>query len=321
MRLKKKGVDGLLHDGSASPEFAAMLLDVIARRRTLKAENGEAEGISFAPFRRIRGDTAAALEPVPGKAEQINSTVLFGDKFILKAFRRLESGLNPNLEISRFLAEHDFPHVQPLAGALEYRASDGSSTSLGILTGSVANCQDAWEFTLDTLSRYYERVSTLPEGQCEVPAISGSLLEGFEQEMPAIVAERLGTYVEAARLLGDRTAAFHLCLESEKEDKNFAPEPFNPFYQRSLFQSMRNQAVQSLGLLRKKLRTLPESVRAQAEEVSGRESDILKRLRAVADTRITGMRLRVHGDYHLGQLQHTGKDFLISTLKASRLGR
>jgi len=311
LRLKNKNLDGVLHDALASREFTNALLETIGRRRVLKAETGEAEGISLAAFRRIRGDSGTPLEPVPGRAEQSNSAVLFGDKFILKTFRRLESGLNPDLEIGRFLAERNFPHVPPLAGALEYHTKDGTTTGLAILAGFVANCKDAWEYTLDTLSRYYERVSSLPEERRDAPAVSGSLLDGLDKDMPTVVAERLGTYVEAARLLGDRTAALHLCLESEKEDKHFAPEPFNPFYQRSLFQSMRNQAVQNLGLLRKKLKTLPDSVRAQAEKVSSQESEILKRLRAVADTRITGMRLRVHGDYHLGQVLHTGKDFLI----------
>jgi len=311
LRVKKQNTEGILHDAVASRNFARTLLDAMARRKTLKGAAGEAEGISLPAFKRLRGDAGVPLEPVPGRAEQSNSAVLFGDKFILKIFRRLESGQNPDLEIGRFLAERDFPHVPPLAGAMEYHSKDGLTTGLAILTGFVANCKDAWEFSLDTLGRYFERVSSLPEEQREAPRTDTHLLDNVDRAIPTIVAERLGTYVEAARLLGDRTAALHLCLESDKDDKDFAPEPFNPFYQRGLFQSMRNQAVQNLGLLRKKLKSLPDAVRADAENVAALEGDILKRIRAVTDTRITGMRLRVHGDYHLGQVLHTGKDFLI----------
>ena len=311
LRLKHSSVDGLLHDGIASRSFAKALLEVMARRRMLKGAKGEAEGISLPAFRRIRGDNGTPLEPVPGRAEQSNSAVLFGDKFILKTFRRLETGLNPDLEIGRFLAERNFPHVPPLAGALEYHARDGGTIGLAILTGYIANCKDAWEYTLDTLGRYYDRVSSLPKEHREAPGAETLRLEGAEEEIPTVVAERLGTYVEAARLLGDRTAALHLCLESEKEDPNFAPEPFNPFYQRGLFQSMRNQAMQNLALLRRRLSSLPDLVRSDAEKVAALEAQIVARLRGVADTRLTGLRLRVHGDYHLGQVLHTGKDFLI----------
>jgi maltose alpha-D-glucosyltransferase/alpha-amylase len=309
--LRDTGVEGFIYDAVGSRAFAQSLLDTMGRRRVLKGTNGEVKGFSLDAFRRLHDEDAPPLEPLLGRAEQSNSAILFGDKFILKTFRRLESGVNPDLEINRFLAKNEFPHVPPMAGGLTYRAKDGKEISLAILSGFAANCKDAWEFTLDTLGRYYERVGSLPEEQRTAPKIEGQPLDAVAAELPDMVAERLGTYVESARLLGERTAAMHLCLACDKDDKEFAPEPFNPFYQRSLFQSMRNLAVENLGLLKRGLKTVPESVRAEAEKVAALEPEILKRLRTVADMRITGMRLRVHGDYHLGQVLHTGKDFLI----------
>ena len=311
LRLLDTGTEGFIYDASGSRAFALALLETMGRRRVLKGVNGEVKGFPLDAFRHIHCDESQPLEPLLGRAEQSNSAILFGDKFILKTFRRLESGINPDLEINRFLARNDFPHAPPMAGGLIYRGTDGRETSLAILSGFAANCRDGWEFTLDSLSRYYERVGSLPEESRPAPKIEGTPLDAIEAELPVLVPERLGTYVEAARLLGERTAAMHLCLASDKDDRDFAPEPFNPFYQRSLFQSMRNMAVQSLGLLRGKLRMVPDADRAEAEKVAGLQPEILKRLRMVADSRITGMRLRVHGDYHLGQVLHTGKDFLI----------
>ncbi len=311
LQLRRSGVVGFIYDAVGSRAFAQTLLDTMGQRHVLKGVNGEVKGFSLDAFRRLHDEDAPPLEPSLGRAKQSNFAILFGDKFILKTFRRLESGLNPDLEINRFLAKNHFPHTLPMAGGLVYRAKDGKETSLAILSGFAANCKDAWEFTLDTLGRYYERVGSLPEEQRVAPKIEGQPLDAIESELPVMVTERLGTYVESARLLGERTAAMHLCLASDKDDPDFAPEPFNPFYQRSLFQSMRNMAVESLGLLQSGLKTMSESLCADAEKVAAAQPEILKKLRTVADMRITGMRLRVHGDYHLGQVLHTGKDFLI----------
>ena len=311
VRLRESGREGVIYDGVSSRDLTLTLLEVIGRRRALKGTAGELRGFSLEAFRKLQGTSAETLEPLVGRAEQSNSAVLYGDKFILKTFRRLEPGLNPDLEVNRFLASHDFPYVPPLAGGLIYRARDGQETSVGILSGFAANCRDGWEFTLHVLGRYYERVGSLPDELRVPPKIDSPLLDAVDGEIPNLVTERLGTYTESARLLGERTAALHLCLASDKDNHDFAPEPFNPFYQRSLFQSMRNLAVQNLGLLRGKLKVVPEATQAEAEKVAALQPEILKRLRTVADLRLTGMRTRIHGDYHLGQLLHTGKDFLI----------
>jgi maltose alpha-D-glucosyltransferase/alpha-amylase len=121
----------------------------------------------------------------------------------------------------------------------------------------------------------------------------------------------LGAYLESARLLGRRTGEMHLLLASDMDNKDFAPEPFTPFYQRALYQSMRNLVAKSLDLLRKKLVSLPETERTQAEQLCSLQPDLLKRLRAIYETRINAVRIRCHGDYHLGQVLYTGKDFFI----------
>ncbi len=311
LRSRQGGVEGVLHDGISSRDFAQTLLDTMGRRRSLKGLSGELRGFALDAFRKLQDDAAESPEPLVGKAEQSNSAILFGDKFILKTFRRLESGQNPDLEINRFLAKHDFPSAPLLAGGLVYRSRDGQETSVAILSGFASNCRDGWEFTLAALGRYYQRVGSLAEELRTPPKVEGSPLDAIDQEIPGLVAERLGTYVESARLLGERTAALHLCLASDLDNKDFAPEPFNPFYQRSLFQSMRNLAVQNLGLLRSRLKAVPEAARADAEKLAALQPEILRRLRTVAEVRLSGMRTRIHGDYHLGQVLHTGKDFLI----------
>jgi len=128
---------------------------------------------------------------------------------------------------------------------------------------------------------------------------------------PEPVDSLIGPYLESARLLGQRTGELHVALASSVDDPSFVPEPITPFYQRSLHQSMRNLASQALQMLRRRLRHLPDEAQEQAQRVLDSEEAILKRIRAVVALKITGTRIRCHGDYHLGQVLYTGKDFVI----------
>jgi len=114
------------------------------------------------------------------------------------------------------------------------------------------------------------------------------------------------------RLLGRRTAELHLALASDPADGDFAPEPFTPFYRRSAYQTMRTHADRTFVLLRERLKALPEEARADAEKILGMKTDIFQRLRSIVDQKIAALRIRGHGDYHLGQVLYTGKDFIIT---------
>ena len=138
-----------------------------------------------------------------------------------------------------------------------------------------------------------------------------TLLELTAQEPPALAYEMLGDYLESARLLGQRTAELHLALASDADDPNFAPEPFTLLYQRSLYQSMRTLASQVFDLLRRRVSQLPDAVRPDAQATLDLEDAYLERLRAITTRKATAMRTRTHGDYHLGQVLYTGKDFVI----------
>ncbi|MGH2707832.1 MAG: phosphotransferase, partial [Actinomycetota bacterium] len=118
--------------------------------------------------------------------------------------------------------------------------------------------------------------------------------------------ETMGEYLEAARLLGVRTAGVHIALATEEGDPAFAPETFTSFYQRSLYQSMRTLTAQTFRLLRDHADRL-----AEANQILDLEGKILKRFKAVLGAKIEAKRIRCHGDYHLGQVLYTGKDFLI----------
>ena len=313
LTLKDPGRAGVLYDAIADKSFAQSLLELISSRRGLDGAHYRLQATHTAILRRLRmTGPLAELEPSVSKAEQGNSSIIFGEKLGLKIFRRLEPGINPDLEMERFLTARKFSHTPPLAGALEYRSQRHESITMGMLIAHTPGCKNAWEHTLDTLGRFYERIRTWPaEADPTPPSISDFPAGG----LPEPVKELIGTYSESARQLGERTAALHLALASEMEDPAFAPEPFTPHSQRAFFQSMRNLTRRNFQLLSRQLNSLPPEIQALAQQVLVAEAAIVKRLHAICLIRPDAARIRIHGDYHLRNVIHTGRDFLIANFE------
>ena len=206
------------------------------------------------------------------------------------------------MELGRFLTERSFAYTPPLAGALEYHRADGERLALAAVHAWLPKAESGWEYTLRALDRYYERALSLTTEGRKLPLVRQPLIQLARQEFPAEVPKLVGTYLESARLLGSRTAALHLTLATDTSNPDFAPEPVTTFYQRSLYQTMRNTARQSLHRLRDELPGLPETARASGRRLSSNaEPEVLKRLQSLLALRFSAVRIRCHGDYGLQQ--------------------
>jgi maltose alpha-D-glucosyltransferase/alpha-amylase len=307
--------DHVLYDALWDPGFNEALLDAIARRRRFKGLNGELVATPTPIFREAAG-SGASLAPAVSGAEQSNSSILYGERLILKLFRRPSEGTNPDLEIGRFLTDRTaFRQVPLVAGSLEYRRDGAEPLTIGVLHGYVPHEGNAWQYTLDFLGSFFEQAAARPSGPTPRPEGSagggGVALVTFEGEPPALAEELLGPYLESVRLLGRRTADLHVALASASADASFAPEPFSALYQRSYYQSLRSLSGRTFQALRSHLKDLPEGTRPAAERVLAHEGRVLKRFQAILGRKLSGARTRVHGDYHLGQVLFTGKDFVI----------
>ena len=302
------------YEGLADKAYLDMLLQAIARRRHFKGQSGELVASPVNGFRQLYGPDGDRLEASVLKADQSNTSVVYGDRLILKLFRRPHPGVNPDLEIGRFLtARTPRVHVPRVAGYVEYRRPHDEPMTLGVLQSYERNEGDAWNFTLDALAYYVERILSEHDSVelKDIPVPSEPLVELIHQETPPLAADLIGSYLQWAELLGQRTGELHVALASAPEDPAFSPEPFTPFYQRSLYQSLRGLTATVIPLLQKRLTTLAPDTREDACKVVALEERIIDRFRALADRRIQGMRIRCHGDYHLGQVLFTGNDFII----------
>ena len=298
-------------DALALPGLHAALLDLIIHRRRARGRAGELHGIRFPPLRRLLHEYGMPEESRLLSAEQTNSSVGFEASFVLKVFRRLEEGQSLDLEIGRYLSDRNFPHSPAVAGAIEYRRN-GIARTVAVLQQYVQNEGDAWDLMGDAVAEAFERAAAREQPTGTDTVTTAALLRAAAVEPAEAAREVAGTAIEHARIIGQRTAQLHRTLGSESTDPAFAPESFTMFYQRSLYQSMRNLAGRTFLLLGKRIDTLPALARADAMAVVALEDRLLTRLRRLIDGKLHGQRIRTHGDYHLGQVLFTGRDFVIT---------
>jgi maltose alpha-D-glucosyltransferase/alpha-amylase len=303
---------GVLYDAIVDREFCHALLVLAAQGHKVPGHAGDLEAEPTGVLHRIRREQGLDIEPSVSKAEQSNTSVIYNSTVILKFFRRLDAGINPELEIERFLAARNFPYSPALAGALEYHDNQGKTSTMAVLTSFIPGCHDAWEDTLAALKHFYQKVQRLPGNLKQVPSMSE-----FSGEIPGRTplqqrpADLVGSYLHDAKTLGQRTASLHLMLASDSADPAFRPEPWTAAYQESLSQSLQELTQRNFQLLRQRLPTLESNSLPFAEKVLSLESAVRQRFQQIAQQPVVAARIRTHGDYHLGQVLHHGPDFLI----------
>jgi maltose alpha-D-glucosyltransferase / alpha-amylase len=263
---------GILHDALADPRFSGALLDMVARRRELDGEKDGLAGSTHHSRKGLFGEEPEALAPTLGRAEQSNSSIRFGDRWILKLFRRLELGVNQDLEIGEFLREAGFPYSPQLAGFLEFRREERPLATVGVLHEFVPNQGDAWEHTLDSLVQYFEAALASDLEPGDLPQVADLLRvatarQAASEGPPEEVGTLVGPYLGSARNLGWTTGELHRTLASRPDLAAFRPEPFGTLYQRSLYQSTRNLLGSSLDRLERRVRHLGEEERELAGRV------------------------------------------------------
>jgi maltose alpha-D-glucosyltransferase/alpha-amylase len=228
-----------------------------------------------------------------GSAEQSNTSILYGHKLILKLFRRLQPGENPDVEIGRFLTEvAHFPHIAPFMGEITMTPASGEATTIAMLQGLVANEGDGWEWYLDQLAGFFKSVAHLPTTP-------------NSEELDRVARENAKPATEAAALLGRRTAEMHLALDTQTQDQAFCAEAFHAAELAQDVRRIETQLIQVVDTLKSKLSSLDEPTADLAVEFLSRRREFFARIGNLANLKAAGQRIRIHGDYHLGQVLRT----------------
>jgi maltose alpha-D-glucosyltransferase/alpha-amylase len=306
----------LLHSALFERSFSDALLTAVLKRSKFKGTHGELVAGHTKAFREAWSHVRSNREPQVQAVESPNTFVNLGEDFVVKLYRGVEAGTNPDRELEEFLTEKtNFSHLPRALGWLEYcrqGEDEVQRTTVGLLTSYVRNATLGWQYTIDHLSLYFERALAVHEEDSRTKDVTnGSPLILATQPVPPLMAELLGTFENAAHLLGVRTAELHSALSSRPEVQEFSPEAFTDFYRHGLYHGMLGVMGRSLDALRSQLKELPEQVRQTAEELLASEPAIRNGLFPLRDQRISGARIRIHGDYQLGNLLFTGNDVII----------
>ncbi|HKP75656.1 MAG TPA: maltose alpha-D-glucosyltransferase [Longimicrobiaceae bacterium] len=283
--------DVRVYDALGDRRVAGALLDLVLSERTVDGVTGRFAGHATAEA----GDRTVRGPARPMGAEQSNTSVVFGEQYVLKIFRRLEPGINPDLEITRFLVEQaGFRSVPPLAGWIDYAGTDGSQSSVAGLFRYVANRGDAWSVALKAMERFLGAASR-SAADPETPTGRDALYR------------MAGDFFPAVRRLGETTARMHLALATPTDDPAFAAEPVGHDDVRRWADAFRRQVDTVLGDLGRRLEAMPSFFPRDIQPALSRV------VRAALDLRLRGdelevladagsVKVRIHGDYHLGQV-------------------
>lgn len=302
----------VLYDALVNDTFCEALLAAIAGSRDIRTQRGAIHGTPTQAFDRLRGPAGQRLKIQHGSGATANSAVVYGNRMILKLFRRLEAGPNPDLELGLFLTEKtSFQRTPPTAGACTYEHPGTEPMTLAVLQGWVNNAGNGWEHALGEVQAFLVRSSGNTRTPHQIEATPSSFFNWALESLPAFVTEAIGRYLNAAKTLAKRTAELHLALCAGPDQPAFAPEPITAADHSKLVAGWKEQARKSLAGLEANIGSVPEPMRESASWLLQQRAMVLERLGTPPAANFQGAKIRCHGDYHLGQVLWTEGDFVI----------
>jgi maltose alpha-D-glucosyltransferase/alpha-amylase len=298
---------GVLH-GSLDSVIARELFSLIAEARTIELRNGQLAGSRTAAFEDIQTQAPDAdVSPIAPSVERANSSIRFGERYVLKLVRRIWQGPSHEVEMGRFLTEHaHFPRAPRLAGTIEIRPTTGDPAVVAILQGFMPHQMDGWTQTLGELERYYEAAVAWDVGQAQVDRP----VELTGAQPPETARGTVGSALEMASKLGQRTAELHLTLASGAAESAFGTAKIDAAWIDALASRTRRQLETTLAAVSDAADRLPSS---PLIDTLGRSHDRLVATIDALERRMpTGLQLtRIHGAYDLGQVLLSEADYVI----------
>jgi maltose alpha-D-glucosyltransferase/alpha-amylase len=274
VRVRQQANVGVIADAMADEGFCRNVVKAIGESRSLPTGQGSIRFTPTEAFGRIAGEDLAALTVGGLQAQSTNTSVTLSERLFLKCYRNLRPGVNPELEVGRFLTEvAEFGNCVPVAGAVEYLSEKKEPVTLALLQAYVPNQGDGWSYTLEYLGRWLETQRGAPEA-------------GH------------AAYLLLIQTLATRTAELHRALATPSRNPAFTPEALTAADVQSWKSRVKEEAEQTLSLVK-------------SSELLARKNELLALIDSCAAPRGKALKTRLHGDYHLGQVLLANNDWYI----------
>ncbi|MCE7915297.1 MAG: maltose alpha-D-glucosyltransferase [Nitrosomonas sp. PRO4] len=287
-KVRQHAHEGILYDGLGEDAFCHFLLQAIQAQMRLPFASGEMVFSSTAAFPELPPNITVNR---PG-VRQSNTAIVYGEHLILKVYRRVQEGINPELEMGRFLTEiSPCQHVAPFAGSLEYQAPN-AITAIAVLHRYIPNQGTAWDYTQDYLDRYFKLCITEPDHACEPQIHAG--------------------YLSQMEMLGRCTADLHHALAKTTGDPAFDPEILSASEITTQVERLQANLISIFNSLEQKLSHLPEPLHAICARLLSTRLPVLDHIAHSQPNEFPLYKSRLHGNYHLDQVLVAHNDFIIT---------
>ncbi len=244
--------------------------------------------------------------------EQSNTSIIYNDNSVIKFFRRIYADKNPDYEMSQFLSEKKgFKNTPAYLGSISFIDKDSDNITIALLQELVPNQGDAWEFMLKEVDKVFANLENKHINVLRLP--TAPLFQRLQiKDVPPEIIDwaGLGIFLRL-QVMAKRTAEMHIALASEFEDTAFTPNHFNSDYEVWLKNRLLYQFQNRLNSVENNLHKLNGRASDLVKEFLERKNEIRRRFVSFDWTKLKGERIRVHGDYHLGQILVKEDDFYL----------
>jgi maltose alpha-D-glucosyltransferase / alpha-amylase len=308
--LEKENLEKeLLVDALFVPEVCNAILSLSAKSMEYKGLKGKIKSMPVSKYRKILSTRIDASEIRPLQTEQTNSSVNLGNVCVLKLFRRLDPGINPDVEINEYLLEKNkFDKIPRLFSKFEYN-KDHNVFTLAHIQEYIKHSGNAWNYTLDSIIMFFEQAMAQHEKNKEIIIPINPFSDLINETHDDYYL--LGTYAHSALQMGKLTAELHLALGNETQDQRFKPEIYTNFDQRALYQSIQSSCKKVFNALARLNNGKVDGPQNSITALINNKKLVFTIVQQILSGKIDGKKIRCHGDYHLGQLLYTENDFTI----------
>ena len=310
--IKVGNDNGLLVDALYTTEMQHLLIEKLANNESIKLHQSKVDFTSNPNVKKKLGDEPVIKSKI--NTEDGFTSIAYDNGYILKMYRKVDPTTNPDVEITKYLTEEaKFNHIPQFSGAIEWKFMN-DVISLGMLQVLVENHGDGYHFMLTRINNYIERILARNIEELYKTPLLGTLIDpiafdDLDEELQILLG---GTASEQARVIGKRVGEMHLALAATKQVKDFTPEDFSLHYQRSLFSTMQARVREAYEKGHRKIKGLSENSTKELEDILARKDDVLKTLKKIYKNKLDVIRIRIHGNLHLGQVLFTGRDVVIT---------